>query len=109
MRIVSVDLILEECFTDGVVPFIIKIDIKGFENNLFKPNIQWIERFPVLVIELHDWLFPKPDRSQTFLKAISGRDLDFVYYVENVFSISNTHSPHSPRETVATAGAAIAN
>ena len=109
VRIVSVNSILEECCTDGVVPFIIKIDIEGFESDLFERDIQWIERFPVLVIELHDWMFPKSGRSRSFLKAISGCDRDFVYCGENVFSISNTHRPHAPRETTATAGAAIAN
>ena len=109
VRIVSIDSILEECCTDGVVPFIIKIDIEGFESDLFERNIEWIERFPILVIELHDWMFPRSGRSRNFLKAISGCDRDFVYHGENVFSISNTHRPHAPRGAPAPTRAAAAD
>ena len=108
VHIISVNSILEEYCTGGVVPFIIKIDIEGFESDLFQRNIEWIDRFPILVIELHDWMFPKTGKSRAFLKAISNCDRDFVYHGENVFSISNTYRPRAPRETAATAGAVMA-
>lgn len=86
--IVSVDEILEA--HPLTVPFIIKIDIEGFESALFSDNTRWIDRFPVLVIELHDWLFPRTANSKNFLGAISRLDRDFLYRGENAFSISNT-------------------
>jgi len=86
--IISVNDLLEKY--SSYVPYIIKIDIEGFESELFSKNIEWVEKFPLLIIELHDWMFPKSSNSKNFLKAISALDRDFVYYGENIFSISNT-------------------
>jgi FkbM family methyltransferase len=71
------------------IPFIVKIDIEGFESNLFSQNTEWIDLFPVLIIELHDWMLPKSANSGNFLREIGKRNRDFVYFEENVFSISN--------------------
>lgn len=70
------------------VPFLIKIDIEGFENDLFDANIEWVDRFPVIIIELHDWMLPGQCNSKNFLLAIAGRDRDFVLRGENVVSVS---------------------
>ncbi|MFL6694040.1 MAG: FkbM family methyltransferase, partial [Ramlibacter sp.] len=67
-----------------------KIDIEGFEANLFSANCEWIDLFPLLIIELHDWLLPRQGNSRAFLREIAQRDRDFVFRGENVFSISNT-------------------
>lgn len=71
----------------NTIPFIIKIDIEGFEEELFKDNFQWIDEVPLIVIELHDWLFMNSGNSQNFLKAISKYKRDFVIKGENVYSI----------------------
>ncbi len=71
----------------GYFPFIVKIDIEGFESELFSGNTDWISEFPILIIELHDWLYPGCGTSANFLKTISQLDRDFVYFGENVFSI----------------------
>lgn len=73
-------------------PFIAKIDIEGAEAELFSANLEWIDAFPLIVIELHDWLYPGERTSRNFLKAISERDRDFVYLDENIFSIRNERS-----------------
>ena len=73
----------------GYRPFIVKIDIEGFESDLFAENTDWVNDFPVLIIEMHDWLFPGQRTSTNFLKTIAGLDRDFVYLGENVFSIRN--------------------
>ncbi len=88
VRMVNIDSVLRE---EGpfTVPFAVKIDIEGFESNLFKRNTEWIDRFFVLMIELHDWLLPHQANSRNFLKAISQYDRDFVYFDENIFSIKN--------------------
>jgi FkbM family methyltransferase len=70
-------------------PFIIKIDIEGFESDLFSGNIEWIDRFPIIVVELHDWMVPKSNISRNFLKAISSRDRDFIHFSGYVLSIEN--------------------
>lgn len=78
--------------SSGYFPFIVKIDIEGFESELFSGNTDWINEFPVLIIEMHDWLFPGQRTSAHFLKTISQLDRDFVYLGENVFSIRNDRS-----------------
>ena len=70
-------------------PFICKIDIEGGERDLFADATDWIDRFPLLVIELHDWFFPRQGASHNFLHEMSVRERDFVYIGENIFSISN--------------------
>jgi len=70
-----------------VYPFITKIDIEGFESNLFEANTQWIDKTPIIAIELHDWAFPKAGTAKSFLKCIAGLDRDFVLMGENILSI----------------------
>ena len=76
----------------GYFPFIVKIDIEGFESDLFAENTSWVDAFPVLIIEMHDWLFPGQGTSANFLKTVANLDRDFVYLGENVFSIKNNRS-----------------
>lgn len=71
-------------------PFLVKIDIEGFENELFSENTEWVDRFPLLIIELHDWMLPRQGTTRPFLKTVASLDRDFVFRGENVFSISNT-------------------
>ena len=84
---VNVQELLRE--NDKCSLFMIKIDIEGFEENLFSENVEWIDEAPLLIIELHDWMLPKEANSSNFLNAISKRNRDFVYVGENVFSIRN--------------------
>ena len=81
--------IVADQIAQGLVPFIFKIDIEGGEAELFRDNTSWVCRFPVLIVELHDWLFPGTARSKNFLRAISALNFDFVYRGENVFCFNN--------------------
>src|SRR5205823_805130 len=38
--------------------FILKVDIEGSEQTLFRCNSGWLEKTAVLMVELHDWMFP---------------------------------------------------
>lgn len=87
VNIISINDILKK---NKETPFIIKIDIEGFEDDLFSNNTEWIDLFPVIIIELHDWMLPKKLSSKNFLSLISKKDRDFIYSGENIFSISNT-------------------
>jgi FkbM family methyltransferase len=89
-EIVSINGLLEQFSAKEYTPFIVKIDIEGFESELFSKNLEWIEKFPLLVIELHDWMLPRSSNANNFIKAIAPLNRDFVYHGENVFSISNT-------------------
>lgn len=70
-----------------VALFLVKIDIEGFEGPLFAENIDWIDSVPLIIVELHDWLFPCAGTSASFLQAVSFRKRDFIFRGENVLSI----------------------
>jgi FkbM family methyltransferase len=78
----------------NTVPFIAKIDIEGGESDLFAANTEWVDRTPIIIIELHDWLMPGLANSRAFLQCIAGRNRDFVYVGENIFSIDNALVPN---------------
>ena len=89
LEFVSVNGLIDGPAAAGTVPFIIKIDIEGFERELFAANVGWIDRFYLLVIELHDWMLPAQASSRAFLQAVADLDRDFLFHGENVFSIAN--------------------
>ena len=89
-RLVSLVQILSKKLMEGFVPFIIKIDIEGGEDNLFARDTDIMHDFPLLIIELHDWLMPKKRTSQNFLKWVAKHDRDFIHIGENIFSIRNS-------------------
>ena len=74
---------------DNYSPFIVKIDIEGFEDNLFSKNTEWVAKTPLIIIETHDWMLPKQANSKNFLKIISHENRDFIHRGENIFSIMN--------------------
>jgi FkbM family methyltransferase len=87
--IISINQILKKLKKRDEIPFIIKIDIEGFEKELFSKNTEWVDKFPILIIELHDWMLPKKSNSNNFLSFISTKNRDFLYSGENIVSISN--------------------
>lgn len=52
-------------------PWLMKIDIEGGEAELFSANTEWIDRVPVIMIELHDWLIP--GSGDTWRASMAGR------------------------------------
>ena len=66
-------------------PLILKIDIEGGEDVLFNGDTSWLSRFPLVIIELHDWMLPFAGSSKNFIKAIALLDFDFLYRGENIF------------------------
>jgi FkbM family methyltransferase len=87
VEIVSINGLLEA--EADAVPFIVKIDIEGFEAELFARNTEWVARFPLLIIELHDWMLPGSASSRSFLTEIARHDRDFEHHGQNIFSIRN--------------------
>lgn len=71
-------------------PFILKIDIEGAESDLFSRHTAVLDRFPLVIIELHDWMLPRESTSLNFLKWHVEMKRDFINCGENIFSISNT-------------------
>ena len=86
---VSMSRLCREEIAKGRTPFIAKIDIEGAESELFAEDTGWVASFPLIIIELHDWLIPGKATSRNVLRALSAHDRDFVHIGENVFSIAN--------------------
>ena len=89
-RILSINTLLDDERSAGARPFIVKIVIEGSEENLFADNTDWIDAFPLLIIELHDGMLPRAANARNFLREMGKRDRDFLYHGKNIFSLSNT-------------------
>ena len=72
-------------------PFILKIDIEGGEADLFDSDA--FALFPVVIVELHDWMLPRLGTSRNFLRWHLAQNRDFVHFGENVFSLCNRLLP----------------
>ena len=72
----------------GCIPFLIKIDIEGFEETLFASNTDWIDCFPILLIELHDWMLPRRRVARHFLSAMASREREFMHFDGYVVSLA---------------------
>jgi FkbM family methyltransferase len=81
--------VINEQISQNLTPFIVKIDIEGGEANLFEKNTDWIDLFPLIIIELHDWMLTGKGSSVSFLNCIGKFKRDFVHIGENIFSIKN--------------------
>ena len=66
-------------------PLIFKIDIEGAEEDLFSKNTEWMRDFPLIIIELHDWMLPFSGSTKNFLKAVANYEFDFLHRGENIF------------------------
>ena len=76
------------------VPFILKLDVEGAETGLFEDDPETYGRFPIIIVELHDWMLPRKGTSQSFLRWHSSRNRDLVIRGENLISICNELLPH---------------
>jgi FkbM family methyltransferase len=55
-------------------PLMAKINIEGFEQDVFSANLDWLDRISILYLEPHDWLYPGRHTSRSFQKALGDRD-----------------------------------
>lgn len=72
----------------SLIPLICKIDIEGAEGDVFNRSVDWIDVFPLTIVELHDWMLPFSGSSRPFIKAIASKDVDFIYRGDNAFVFS---------------------
>lgn len=71
---------------DGV-PLIVKIDIEGFERDLFARNLDWLAGSYVVIIEPHDWMLPGQLSSLSFQKAMAAHDFELFLSGENLIYV----------------------
>lgn len=75
----------------SATPFLAKIDIEGAEAELFAHDTDWVDEFPAIAIELHDWMLPGQASSAAFLRCVGERGRDFLHppQTDIVFSLRN--------------------
>jgi FkbM family methyltransferase len=71
---------------DGI-PFIAKIDIEGFESDLFSANVEWLKDVYTVIIEPHDWMLPGKKTSQSFQAALGRHDFEIFISGENLIYV----------------------
>jgi FkbM family methyltransferase len=91
---ITIEEILDKYKKNIFTPFLIKIDIEGFEENLFSENFKWIDKFLIIIIEIHDWMIPNKANSYNFVKALNqisteAKKRDLIISGENLISIRN--------------------
>jgi len=64
---------------------IVKIDIEGAEAALFRSNTEWVGHTALIVIELHDWMFPRQRTSAPFIRSLANLDFDLLQRGETLF------------------------
>ena len=85
VKSISPASILAHSESQNTNPLVIKIDIEGGEDALFNGDTSWLGQFPLVIIELHDWMLPFSGSSRNFIKSIAQYDFDFVHKGENIF------------------------
>jgi len=72
---------------DGAL-FIAKIDIEGFESDLFAANLDWIDAVKVMLVEIHDWMLPGQGSSLALQRAMGERGFEILISGENLIYIN---------------------
>jgi FkbM family methyltransferase len=67
--------------------FIVKIDIEGFESDLFSANTDWLDDVAMVMVETHDWLLPGQFSSRALQRAMAERSFEMLLSGENLFYV----------------------
>lgn len=89
---ITVNQIYESYLSNHFSPFIVKIDIEGGEKDLFSRNTGWVDRTPLIIIELHDQnrLFAHGNNlSESFFNCVSKYERYLLQVGELTFCIAN--------------------
>jgi FkbM family methyltransferase len=71
------------------VPLIVKVDIEGYETSLFRSNTGWAGRTPLVVFEMHDWLFHWRGTGHAMFRCLTQWPRDYLVRGENIFSFAH--------------------
>lgn len=66
-------------------PLIVKIDIEGAQQELFRANTEWVGRTHLIALELDDWLMPWRGTSRSFFSCVSRYPFDYLISGETIF------------------------
>lgn len=73
----------------GGAPLIVKIDIEGYEVDLFRSATDWAAAVPLVVFEDHDWLFPGRGTFQAVMRRLLDTPRDYLRRGENTWAYSH--------------------
>lgn len=68
----------------GAELFIVKIDIEGFEADLFSSGTEWVKNAKVIYIEPHDWMGTARGSSHSFQRTMGEAGFDVLISGENL-------------------------
>lgn len=63
-----------------------KIDIEGFEQDLFSANTEWVPECGAIIVETHDWMLPGQASAVPLLRCLGALNRDFLIHGEHVMS-----------------------
>jgi FkbM family methyltransferase len=86
--IITVEELLQSVGTDASL-FLVKVDIEGFEADLFSSNTDWIGEAAAIYVEPHDWLLPGGGSSQSMQGALLGAGFELLIRGENLVFVLN--------------------
>jgi FkbM family methyltransferase len=63
---------------------LVKIDIEGFEADLFSSNTDWLGDVTAVIVEPHDWMLPGQRSSGSLQRAVFSRDFEMLIHRESL-------------------------
>lgn len=67
--------------------FLVKIDIEGFEADVFSTNVGWLDETFVVIVEPHDWMLPAKGTSRAMQVAVAARPFEMLISGENLIYV----------------------
>ena len=92
VAMVSIPTLLSTKPASQYTPFILKVDIEGYEEYLFTGDTSSINLFPLIVMEPHDWMLPGKLSSLPFFRFHAEAGREFAMKAEIVASIAVPHA-----------------
>ncbi len=65
-----------------------KIDIEGFESDVFSKNTDWVHDLKFFFVEPHDWALPEQRSSRALQKRMAEADFDLIVAGENLLYVA---------------------
>lgn len=85
VKTIGPEYVLDFAKRNDAFPFVFKLDIEGGEADVFSGDTAWVNEFPLIVLELHDWMLPLKGTSQNVLRAVAKYDFEVTQRGENIF------------------------
>jgi FkbM family methyltransferase len=73
--------------SQGKPILIVKVDIEGFEADLFSANTDWLGEARLVMVETHDWMFPGEFKSNSLQRAMAEQKFEMLLNGENILYV----------------------